>query len=77
MVREIIEEEIACRGYTEPAWIIAELTKTSKHNVERLLTFENRLTRVECMILEKAFGLSDGFFARFQASCEKRYPEQP
>ena len=73
-VKEIIEEELQERGWRDPAMVIAELAKVSRENVDRLLTFSHRLTGLECWIMDKAFGLSDGFFSRFQKGCEKNYP---
>ena len=76
MIREIIEEEIAERKWTQPALIISALANTSISNAERILRFDTRLTRVECWMLDKAFGMSDGFFFRLQRNCETRYPEK-
>lgn len=75
MLREIIEEELKERDWTDPVFMISELACTSNLNVERLLTFDHHLTYVECYILDKAFMLSDGFFSRLQNSFERCYPE--
>ena len=75
MVREIVMEELVARGWSNPAFIIAEISMCSYDNAKRLLRFESRLTRLQCMMLEKAFGVSDGFFWRLQNGCEKQYPQ--
>ena len=74
-VREMIEEEIAARGWTEPALLISQLSRCGLSNAERLLQFNGRLTGIECMMIEKAFGVSDGFMRRFQDLCEQNYPQ--
>ncbi len=74
-VRELIEDELVARKWKEPVFIISQLAQTSESNVTRLLRFDHRLTRIECWIIDTAFGLSDGFMSRFQSGCEKKYPE--
>lgn len=73
-LRETIGAEIAAREWNEPAIVIAQLSKASLHNAERLLRFESRLTRIECWMLDTAFGVSAGFFSRLQDGFGSRYP---
>ena len=76
IVRETIEEEIAARNWSEPAFMIAELAQTTEQNAKALLSFQGRLTGIQCMMMDKAFGLSDGFFSRLQRISEKTYPPE-
>lgn len=74
-VSEMITEEIEARKWSEPVIVISELAKVSRQNVATLLTFEHRLTGIECWIIDQAFGLSEGFMSRFQTNCETRCPQ--
>lgn len=76
MMRELIEEEIHARGWSDPEFIISQLANTSQDNASRLLLFQTRLTGVECWMLNKTFGLSEGFMERLQKRFETHYPEE-
>ena len=72
--REVVQEELQARAWSDPALVISELAKTSKHNAEMMLTFNHRFTRIQCWMLDQAFGVSAGFFSRLQEIFEAKYP---
>lgn len=77
MLKEVILEELQAREWGDDApLVIARLARVSDDNARRLLRLDNRLTGIECMILDRAFGTSDGFFQRLQDGFEERYPER-
>lgn len=76
MLKEVIIEELQAREWGDDApMLISRLAKVSEHNARLLLMLNTRLTLIECMTLERAFGVSDGFFKRLQDGFERQYPE--
>ncbi len=73
MVAETILEEIGVRKWTAES--VSLVGGCSVTVAERCINGPHRLTMIDAMILDKAFGLSDGFFFRFQNLCESKYLE--
>lgn len=73
MVADMIHEEIVERKWTAES--VSLVGGCSVSVAEQCINGPHRLTMIQAMILEKAFGISDGFIYRLQEICESKYPE--